>query len=85
MKIKCISNKGPYYYAIVHRRKGCTDGCCVLPFTVGKLYEAEEVFHQGKSIYYKLVNDEDEKHNYPKHSFIEMDEVRDEKLRELGI
>ncbi len=85
MKIKCISNEGTYYKSVTHRRNGCNEECCVLPFTIGKVYDAVEIFHKGESIYYNLLDDVGEGHNYQKHSFIKIGELRNKKLEELGI
>lgn len=88
--IKCISNKGPYHDSPTHFESDCRDMCCVLPFTVGKLYTASPVHHNtsvsvGHLIYWNFEDDNGEYHNYEVKHFVCLDKLRIDKLEQLGI
>jgi len=76
MIVRCVNNKGPYYNSPIHRLNKCQDECCVLPLTIGKTYQTNQLF-MGREVcdmYYNISDDSGEIHNYDKKNFIDLSE-----------
>lgn len=71
MKIKCISTKSSETAGALHYNF----------ITIGKMYETLEV----SDYYYYIINDNNERSNFYKGCFITIEELREKKLKELGI
>jgi hypothetical protein len=71
MKIKCISTKSSETLGALHYNF----------ITIGKIYETLEV----SDYYYYIINDNNERSNFYKGCFITIEELREKKLKELGI
>lgn len=71
MKIKCISTKSSETLGALHYNF----------ITIGKIYDAEvyDVY------YYSIIDDNGRKSNFYKGCFITIEELREKKLKELGI
>lgn len=71
MKIKCISTKSSEILGALHYNF----------ITIGKIYETLEV----SDYYYYIINDNNERSNFYKGCFITIEELREQKLEQLGI
>lgn len=77
----CTNNKGSYYHFPAHRKINCDDRCCIQPLTVGKKYKV--IREAGDGMYYNIVDDEGEQHNYYKRDFIKLEEHRNKVISEI--
>lgn len=71
MKIKCISTKSSETIGALHYNF----------ITIGKIYETLEI----SDYYYYIINDNNERSNFYKGCFITIEELREQKLKQLGI
>jgi len=71
MKIKCISTKSSETTGALHYNF----------ITINKIYETLEI----SDYYYYIINDNNERSNFYKGCFITIEELRENKLKELGI
>jgi hypothetical protein len=71
MKVKCISTKSSETIGALHYNF----------ITIGKIYETLEI----SDYYYYIINDNNERSNFYKGCFITIEELREKKLKELGI
>jgi hypothetical protein len=71
MKLKCISTKSSETIGALHYNF----------ITIGKIYETLEI----SDYYYYIINDNNERSNFYKGCFITIEELREKKLKELGI
>ena len=91
----CIDNKASYYNAPVHRTLNCTDTCCIYDLTPGKNYihkpfDNEPIGGGGQSghdgavkMYYRVIDDMGEEHNYYKNLFMTVKEKRENQIEEI--
>ena len=75
MKIKCISTKSSETIGALHYNF----------ITIGKIYEILEIREYYSDYYYHIINDNNERSNFYKGCFITIEELRENKLKELGI
>ena len=71
MKIKCVSTKSSETIGALHYNF----------ITIGKIYESLEI----SDYYYNIIGDNGNKSNFYKGCFITIEELREQKLKELGI
>ena len=71
MKLKCISTKSSETKGALHYNF----------ITIGKIYETLEI----SDYYYYIINDNNERSNFYKGCFITIEELREKKLKQLGI
>jgi hypothetical protein len=71
MKVKCISTKSSETIGALHYNF----------ITIGKIYETLEI----SDYYYYIINDNNERSNFYKGCFITIEELREKKLKQLGI
>jgi hypothetical protein len=71
MKVKCVSTKSSETIGALHYNF----------ITIGKIYETLEI----SDYYYYIINDNNERSNFYKGCFITIEELREKKLKELGI
>lgn len=71
MKLKCISTKSSETAGALHYNF----------ITIGKIYDTLEI----GDYYYNIIDDNGRKNNFYKGCFITIEELREKKLKELGI
>jgi hypothetical protein len=71
MKVKCVSTKSSETIGALHYNF----------ITIGKIYETLEI----SDYYYYIINDNNERSNFYKGCFITIEELREKKLKQLGI
>jgi hypothetical protein len=71
MKVKCVSTKSSEIASALHYNF----------ITIDKIYETLET----SDYYYSIIGDNDRESKFYKGCFITIEELREEKLKELGI
>jgi hypothetical protein len=71
MKVKCVSTKSSEIASALHYNF----------ITIGKIYETIEI----SDYYYNIIGDNGNKGQFYKGCFIAIEELREQKLKELGI
>lgn len=86
MKIKCVTNTGPYYHHHKLLMGECNDECCKLHITVGKVYESINTGVLGNEVpplYYHIIDDYGESHYYYKYQFVILEDYRNKQLNSI--